>query len=155
MCAPRSGNQKGSVERLVGWVKGSFFKARKFQGERNLHAQLTASLVETNEKTAVAHESDSGDTSPREAAPPATAEVLPENLAMRISIMVWGPPPRYSLPLRASHVAAPSSCTSTNFAAGWLLRATASAPTQESRQRSCWQRAAKYRGGHPQAPQAL
>ncbi len=26
MCAPRSGNQKGSVERLVGWVKGSFFK---------------------------------------------------------------------------------------------------------------------------------
>jgi hypothetical protein len=25
MCAPRSGNQKGSVERLVGWVEGSFF----------------------------------------------------------------------------------------------------------------------------------
>jgi hypothetical protein len=30
MSAPRSGNQKGSVERLVGWVNGAFFKPRKF-----------------------------------------------------------------------------------------------------------------------------
>jgi transposase len=28
MSAPRSGNQKGAVEKLVGWVKGSFFKHR-------------------------------------------------------------------------------------------------------------------------------
>ncbi len=40
MCAPRSGNQKGSVERLVGWVKSSFFKPRKFQDENDLRAQL-------------------------------------------------------------------------------------------------------------------
>ena len=52
MCAPRSGNQKGSVERLVGWVKSSFFKPRKFLDEADLHAQLADWLVEANTKTA-------------------------------------------------------------------------------------------------------
>ena len=44
MCAPRSGNQKGAVERLVGWVKGAFFKPRKFQDEADLrdHFKLAA-----------------------------------------------------------------------------------------------------------------
>lgn len=51
MCAPRSGNQKGSVERLVGWVKGSFFKPRKFLDEADLRAQLAAWLDEVNHKT--------------------------------------------------------------------------------------------------------
>ncbi|WP_231864782.1 hypothetical protein [Sorangium cellulosum] len=46
MCAPRRGNQKGTVERLVGWVKSSFFKPRKFQDEADLEAQLAAWLVE-------------------------------------------------------------------------------------------------------------
>lgn len=51
MCAPRSGNQKGSVERLVGWVKGSFFKPRKFLDEADLQAQLAAWHHEVNHKT--------------------------------------------------------------------------------------------------------
>src|SRR5262249_30190968 len=51
MCAPRSGNQKGTVERLVGWVKGSFFKHRKFQDDVDLAAQLAAWHVEVNNKT--------------------------------------------------------------------------------------------------------
>jgi transposase len=51
MRAPRSGNQKGSVERLVGWVKSSFFKHRKFQDEADLRAQLEAWHVEVNSKT--------------------------------------------------------------------------------------------------------
>jgi hypothetical protein len=51
MCAPRSGNQKGTVERLVGWVKGSFFKHRKFQDEGDLEAQLAVWHVEVNTKT--------------------------------------------------------------------------------------------------------
>ena len=42
MCAPRSGNQKGSVEHLVKWVKGAFFKHRKFQDDADLRAQLGA-----------------------------------------------------------------------------------------------------------------
>ena len=48
MCAPRSGNQKGSVERLVGWVKSSFFKPRKFLDEPDLKAQLDAWLIGVN-----------------------------------------------------------------------------------------------------------
>jgi len=31
LCAPRSGNQKGSVERLVGFVKNSFLLVRRFR----------------------------------------------------------------------------------------------------------------------------
>jgi transposase len=51
MCAPRSGNQKGTVERLVGWVKSSFFKHRKFQDDTDLEAQLAAWHVDVNTKT--------------------------------------------------------------------------------------------------------
>lgn len=51
ICAPRSGNQKGSVERLVGWVKGAFFKHRKFVDEGDLLAQLEAWVLEVNTRT--------------------------------------------------------------------------------------------------------
>jgi len=51
LCAPRSGNQKGSVERLVGWVKNSFFKQRRFEDDQDLHEQLAAWHVEANTKT--------------------------------------------------------------------------------------------------------
>lgn len=47
-CAPRSGNQKGSVERLVGFTKHSFLFARKFKDRADLQAQLTAWLHDVN-----------------------------------------------------------------------------------------------------------
>jgi hypothetical protein len=50
LCEPRRANQKGSVENLVGWVKGSFFKVRRFQDRDDLIAQLTAWLEEVNER---------------------------------------------------------------------------------------------------------
>lgn len=40
LCFPYSPQQKGSVENLVGWVKGSFFKSRRFVDERDMLAQL-------------------------------------------------------------------------------------------------------------------
>jgi len=40
LCTPRRANQKGSVENLVGWVKGSFFKVRRFQDREDLERQL-------------------------------------------------------------------------------------------------------------------
>jgi transposase len=40
LCWPYSPQQKGSVENLVGWVKGSFFKSRRFVDERDLLMQL-------------------------------------------------------------------------------------------------------------------
>ena len=47
-CAPRSGNQKGSVERLVGFSKRSFFFARRFRDRADLEQQLAEWLQEVN-----------------------------------------------------------------------------------------------------------
>jgi transposase len=49
LCAPRAGNQKGAVENLVGWVKGSFFKVRRFVDFADLLQQLEAWLTESND----------------------------------------------------------------------------------------------------------
>jgi len=48
LCWPRRANQKGSVENLVGWVKGSFFKVRRFHDRKDLDQQLLAWLDEVN-----------------------------------------------------------------------------------------------------------
>lgn len=48
LCAPRSGNQKGSVERLVGYVKHSFLLVRKFKDMEDLQEQLSQWLQEVN-----------------------------------------------------------------------------------------------------------
>ena len=47
-CLPRKGNQKGSVENLVGFVKGDFFFARKFRDREDVLVQLAEWLHETN-----------------------------------------------------------------------------------------------------------
>jgi transposase len=48
LCWPYSPEQKGSVENLVGWVKGSFFKQRRFLDEEDLAHQLAEWLLEVN-----------------------------------------------------------------------------------------------------------
>ncbi len=48
LCWPYSPEQKGSVENLVGWVKGSFFKQRRFVDGEDLERQLAEWLVEVN-----------------------------------------------------------------------------------------------------------
>lgn len=49
LCAPRSGNQKGSVERVVGYVKNSFFRVgRTFRDLADLKLQLAEWLYEVN-----------------------------------------------------------------------------------------------------------
>jgi len=50
ICWPSSPQQKGAVENLVGWVKGSFFKCRRFQDRDDLEAQLAAWHREVNEE---------------------------------------------------------------------------------------------------------
>jgi transposase len=47
-CWPYRPNQKGAVENLVGWVKGSFFKQRRFLDDEDLHTQLGQWLEEVN-----------------------------------------------------------------------------------------------------------
>ncbi|HLK40232.1 MAG TPA: IS21 family transposase [Polyangiaceae bacterium] len=112
MCAPRSGNQKGSVERLVGWVKGSFFKHRKFQDEADLHAQLEAWHFEVNTKTPSRATGVIPETRRQEElARLRPIKVFPEKLALRVPIFV-GPTAEvmfegapYSMPPEATHIA--------------------------------------------------
>ncbi len=48
LCAPRAGNQKGSVERLVGFVKNSFLRVRAFRDLADVDRQLAEWLHEVN-----------------------------------------------------------------------------------------------------------
>jgi transposase len=48
LCWPKSPEQKGSVENLVKWVKGSFFKQRRFLDQEDLLRQLQEWHVEVN-----------------------------------------------------------------------------------------------------------
>jgi transposase len=112
MCAPRSGWQKGSVERLVGWVKGSFFKPRKFLDERDLAAQLEAWHLEVNTKTPSRATGVIPETRRLEELPRLRpVQVFPETLPLRIPVVV-GPTAEvlfegayYSMPPEAAHVA--------------------------------------------------
>ncbi len=111
MCAPRSGNQKGAVERLVGWVKGAFFKHRKFQDEADLRDQLGAWLLEVNTKTPSRATGVIPETKRlEELVRLRPIKVFPEKLALRIPVFV-GPTAEvmfegvpYSMPPEATHV---------------------------------------------------
>jgi transposase len=48
VCWPYRPQEKGSVENLVGWVKGSFFKQRRFLDREDLERQLREWLAEGN-----------------------------------------------------------------------------------------------------------
>ena len=52
LCTPRAAQQKGAVENLVGWAKGSFFKVRRFLDPADLFQQLAAWHIEVNEERA-------------------------------------------------------------------------------------------------------
>lgn len=49
LCTPARGQEKGSVENLVGFVKGSFFKVRRFHDHADMVQQLAAWHHEVNE----------------------------------------------------------------------------------------------------------
>lgn len=112
MCAPRSGNQKGTVERLVGWVKSSFFKHRKFQDRADLIAQLAAWHRDVNTVTPCRATNEIPETRrQQELSRLRPIKVFPEELALRLPIFV-GPTAEvlldgvpYSMPPQATHVA--------------------------------------------------
>lgn len=112
MCAPRSGWQKGTVERLVGWVKSSFFKHRKFQDRLDLEAQLGAWHHEVNTRTPSRATGVVPETRRQEELVRLRPiKVFPETLALRVPIFV-GPTAEvmfegmpYSMPPEATHVA--------------------------------------------------
>ena len=89
LCWPYSGQQKGSVESLVKWVKGSFFKQRRFVDEKDLEEQLREWHDEVNNRTP----SRATGVTPaariaEERARLRSLKVQPANLALRIPIVV-------------------------------------------------------------------
>lgn len=109
VCWPYSPEQKGAVENLVKWVKGSFFKVRRFHDRADLEEQLAAWLREVNHErpsraTAIVPAVRLAEERPRLRAP----RVLPDQLALRVPAHV-GPTGyvvfesnRYALPPRAA-----------------------------------------------------
>lgn len=89
LCWPYSPEQKGSVENLVKWVKGSFFKPRRFFDEEDLYRQLREWHVEVNTQrpsraTGIIPEECMREERPRLR----PVKVAPADLALRIPISV-------------------------------------------------------------------
>ena len=89
VCWPHSPQQKGAVECLVKWVKGSFFKQRRFQD----HADLVDQLREWAHETNTTRPSSATNVIPavrlREETPRLRPlKVQPENLALRLPVSV-------------------------------------------------------------------
>jgi transposase len=89
VCWPHAPNQKGAIENLVGWVKGSFFKQRRFHDREDLQAQLSEWLREVNTErpsraTGVIPTVRRAEEQPRLR----PLKVTPETLALRIPIVV-------------------------------------------------------------------
>lgn len=89
VCWPYRPQEKGAVENLVGWVKGSFFKQRRFLDREDLERQLRDWLTEANtvrpsRATGVAPLVRVGE----ERARLRPLKVAPADLALRIPISV-------------------------------------------------------------------
>jgi transposase len=89
LCWPKSPEQKGSVENLVGWVKGSFFKQRRFLDGEDLLQQLHEWHLEVNTQRA----SRATDVIPQERMKEdrprlRPLKVAPADLALRIPVTV-------------------------------------------------------------------
>jgi len=89
LCWPYQARQKGSVENLVGFVKSSFFKVRKFYDEEDLRQQLVEWHHEVNEERPCRANGIIPAVRLAEEAPRLRPlKVRPEELALRIPIYV-------------------------------------------------------------------
>ena len=89
VCWPASPWQKGSIENMVGWVKGSFFKQRRFVDDADLLQQLAEWRTEVNTQrpcraTKVIPAVRLDEERPRLR----PLKVLPDDLAVRVPIVV-------------------------------------------------------------------
>ncbi len=110
-CDPRAGNQKGSVEALVKWVKGNFLPGRVFRDDADLAAQtgewLTMANTRASSATGVAPLDRLDEEVSKGGGLPATATdyglLLPGQVAADATVAALGN--RYSVPV--AHVRAP------------------------------------------------
>jgi transposase len=89
VCWPASPKQKGSIENLVGWVKGSFFKQRRFFDDADLLTQLVEWRTEVNtdrpcRATRIIPAVRLEEERPRLRA----LKIAPQNLALRVPVVV-------------------------------------------------------------------
>ncbi len=110
-CDPGAGNQKGSVESLVKWVKGNFLPGRSFADDPDLHAETTAWTTQANTRPSAATGEPPLVWLPREAAqggtlPPTAHDYgLLEHGRGSAEALVASAGNRYSVPV--AHVGAP------------------------------------------------
>lgn len=89
VCWPYRPQEKGSVENLVGWVKGSFFKQRRFLDREDLERQLREWLVEANTiRPSRATGVPPSTRMPEERARLRALKIAPADLALRIPVSV-------------------------------------------------------------------
>jgi transposase len=89
LCWPYAPQQKGAVENLVGWVKGSFFKQRRFLDEQDLREQLAQWHTEVNcERASRATGVPPAHRIAEERARLRPLKIQPEELALRFPVMV-------------------------------------------------------------------
>lgn len=89
VCWPHSPQQKGAIENLVGWVKGSFFKQRRFLDEEDLLRQLAEWHEEVNvQRPSRATGVPPAARMPEERARLRPLKIKPEELALRFPVMV-------------------------------------------------------------------
>lgn len=112
LCWPHAPQQKGAVENLVGWVKGSFFKQRRFLDHEDLLTQLAAWLREVNtERPSRATGVIPAARRQEELARLRPLKVIPAELALRLPILVGATAyvihdtHRYSMPPDAMGIA--------------------------------------------------
>ena len=89
LCWPRSPEQKGSVENLVKWVKGSFFKQRRFLDQEDLLRQLQEWHVEINTQRPSRATGEIPDERMKQERPRLRPlKVAPADLALRVPVSV-------------------------------------------------------------------
>jgi transposase len=89
VCWPAAPWQKGSVENLVGWVKGSFFKQRRFVDDEDVLTQLAEWRAEVNTRRPCRATNVIPAVRLEEERPRLRRlKVAPENLALRVPIIV-------------------------------------------------------------------
>ena len=89
VCWPYRAQEKGSVENLVGFVKGSFFKQRRFHDEMDLRTQLIEWHREVNEERPCRATNTIPTIRLAEEQPRLRAlKVRPDDLALRVPVYV-------------------------------------------------------------------
>jgi hypothetical protein len=89
VCWPSSPRQKGAIESVVKWVKGSFFKQRRFLDLLDLQQQLTEWLEEVNrQRPSRATDVIPAQRLPQEQQRLRRPKIHPNDLALRVPVSV-------------------------------------------------------------------